>query len=213
MLETEYAYNVHLKELHASEFEMADGEPDIRNWKVIGLQNQEVGKVSELLFDELSRRVRYLIIQINGKPLNLISRSVLIPVGMAELLSDEKVVLIPGLTINHLATLPAYEKGRVSRKTEYIVRNVFSPVNEVVERRDNLNQKDAFYDHEHFNDDRHHEQDGTCAGAYKCTATNAGPWRFYEHQFFFTTNSRWYCRCYWRHDRGTKNKDQPAGAL
>ena len=53
--------------------EMADREPDIRNWKVIGLQNQEVGKVSELLFDEESRRVRYLIIQINGKPLNLIS--------------------------------------------------------------------------------------------------------------------------------------------
>src|SRR5580765_5720234 len=113
MSETEYAYNEHLKELHASEFEMADGEPDIRNWKVIGLQNQEVGKVSELIFDEVSRRVRYLIVQINGKPLNLISRSVLVPVGLAELLIDEKVVLISGLTINHLATLPAYEKGRV----------------------------------------------------------------------------------------------------
>jgi hypothetical protein len=83
MLDTEYEYNDHLKELHASEFEMADGEPDIRNWKVIGLQNQEVGKVTDLLFDEISRRVRYLIIQINGKPLNLISRSVMVPVGLA----------------------------------------------------------------------------------------------------------------------------------
>ncbi len=99
MLDTEYAYNDHLKELHASEFEMADGEPDIRNWKVIGLQNQEVGKVTELIFDEISRRVRYLIVQINGKPLNLISRSVIVPVGLADLLTDEKVVLLSGFTI------------------------------------------------------------------------------------------------------------------
>jgi hypothetical protein len=156
MLDTEYEYNDHLKELHASEFEMANGEPDIRNWKVIGLQNQEVGKVTDLLFDEISRRVRYLIIQINGKPLNLISRPVVVPVGLAELLRDEKVVLLSGLTINHLAALPTYEKGKISRKTEYAVRNVFSPTDEIVERRYDLNQKDAFYDHEHFNDERFH---------------------------------------------------------
>jgi hypothetical protein len=156
MSETEYTYNDHLKELHASEYEMADGEPDIRNWKVIGLENQEVGKVSELLFDDISRRVRYLIVEINGRPLNLISRSVMVPVGLAELLIDERVVLLSGLTINHLASLPSYEKGKISRKTEYAVRNVFSPADGIKERRDDLNQKDLFYDHEHFNDERFH---------------------------------------------------------
>ena len=35
----EIVYDQHLKELHSSEFEMVAGEPDIRNWKVIGLQN------------------------------------------------------------------------------------------------------------------------------------------------------------------------------
>ena len=156
MLDTEYAYNDHLKELHASEFEMADGEPDIRNWKVIGLQNQEVGKVTELIFDEISRRVRYLIVQINGKPLNLISRSVIIPIGLADLLTDEKVVLLSGFTLGHLASLPTYEKGKISRKTEYAVRNVFLPADGTTEMRDDFNQKDSFYDHRHFNDEKFH---------------------------------------------------------
>ncbi|HEY1872549.1 MAG TPA: PRC-barrel domain-containing protein, partial [Chitinophagaceae bacterium] len=73
MLHQDTAYIEHLKELHSSEYEMASGEPDIRNWKVVGLQNREVGKVEELLFNEVSHRVRYLIVNINGKPLNLIS--------------------------------------------------------------------------------------------------------------------------------------------
>jgi hypothetical protein len=66
MTRSDNVYTDHLKELHSSEFEMASGEPDIRNWKVIGLQNQEIGKVEELLFNDLSHRVRYLIINVNA---------------------------------------------------------------------------------------------------------------------------------------------------
>ena len=126
MTHSENVYNDHLKELHSSEFEMAKGEPDIRHWKVVGLQNQEVGRVEELLFNEVSHRVRYLVVNLNGKPLNLISRSILIPVGLVDLLREEKVVLLNGINIAHLASLPAYEKGKVSRDTELAVRDVFS---------------------------------------------------------------------------------------
>ena len=154
MLQTDYISNNHLKELHSSEFEMVKGEPDIRNWKVIGLQNQEVGKVSELLFDEVSNRVRYLVVNINGKPLNLISRLVLVPVGLAELLKEEKVVLLSGLNITHLASLPTYEKGKISRDTEYAVREVFSPANVLAYQNDDMENRDAFYNHQHFNDER-----------------------------------------------------------
>jgi PRC-barrel domain len=154
MLQTDHVQSSYLKELHSSEFEMLRGEPDIRNWKVIGLQNQEVGKVSELLFDEVSHRVRYLVVNINGKPLNLISRLVLVPVGLAELLKEEKVVLLSGLNINHLASLPTYEKGKISRDTEYAVREVFSPANGLAYQNDDMEDRDAFYNHEHFNDER-----------------------------------------------------------
>ena len=151
MSQTRLISNYDLRELRDSEYEIVDGEPDIRNWKVIADGNLEIGKVPELLFDEFSQRVRYIIVEINGKPLNLISRSVLVPIGLAELLRDEKLVLISGLTLNHLATLPDYEKGKLNRETEYAVRNVFIPAEGTFYPGDELYQRDSFYDHAHFN--------------------------------------------------------------
>jgi len=151
MSQTRHVSNGTLRELHNSKYEMVDGEPDIRNWKVVGLQNQEVGSVSEILFDDISHRVRYLVVQINGKPLNLISRPVMIPIGMAELLKDEKVVLISGLSLEHLASLPAYEKNNVTRETEFAVRSIFIPAGVTMAQDNVIDQRDSFYDHEHFN--------------------------------------------------------------
>jgi hypothetical protein len=154
MARSDYAYNEHLKELHSSEFEMATGEPDIRNWKVIGLQNQEVGKVEELLFSDVSHRVRYLVVNINGKPLNIISRSVLIPVGLVDLLRDEKIVLLKGINVGHLVTLPVYEKGKISRETELAIRDVFSPGYAGIYEGRELTDDEEFYNHESFNNER-----------------------------------------------------------
>jgi hypothetical protein len=152
MAHSEYVYNDHLKELHHSEYEMSTGEPDIRNWKVIGLQNQEVGRVEELLFDDVSRRVRYLVVKIDGKPLNLVSRSVLIPVSLVDLLKDEKVVLLNGLNIGHLALLPVYEKGKVSRETELAIRDVFSPGNRPYRDKDIMDDEEYDYNNEYPDD-------------------------------------------------------------
>lgn len=154
MTHPEYIYDEHLKELRSSDFEMATGEPDIRNWKVFGLQNQEVGKVEEIIFNNVSHRVRYIVVNINGKPLNLISRSILIPVGLVDLLKDEKIVLLNGLNIAHLASLPAYEKGKISRDTELAVRDVFSPGYVGEYRGKNIIDDEEFYNHEHFNNGR-----------------------------------------------------------
>ncbi len=150
MTHSENMYDSHLKELHSSEYEMATGEPDIRNWKVIGLKNQEVGKVEELLFDEGSHRVRWLVVNINGKSLNLVSRSILIPVGLVDLLKDEKVVLLKGINIGHLALLPTYEKGKMSRETELAVRDVFSEGNTGVYADKNIIGDEEFYDNEYY---------------------------------------------------------------
>ena len=91
--------NNHLIALHESGFEIVDGETDIRNWSVVASENQLVGRVSELIFDETSHRVIYLVIDINGKPLNLISRSVIVPIGLAEIDRKENLVIIPALTV------------------------------------------------------------------------------------------------------------------
>ena len=118
-------YNNHLVALHESGYEIVDGETDIRNWSVVASENQLVGRVSELIFDETSHRVIYMVIDINGKPLNLISRTVIIPIGLADIDRKENLVIIPALTVGHLAALPPYERGKISMDTENTIRSVF----------------------------------------------------------------------------------------
>jgi hypothetical protein len=125
-------YNNRLVALHESGFEIVDGETDIRNWSVVASENQLVGRVSELIFDEVTRRVIYLVLDINGKPLNLISRSVIVPMGLAEIDRKENLVMIPALTVGHLASLPSYERGKISMDTENAIRSVFVRTHGVV---------------------------------------------------------------------------------
>ena len=90
MSEEKNIYNKNLSELRSSGYEIADGEPDIRSWRVRTNQNQDIGEVKELLFDTSSLRVRYVVVQLDGKPLNLVSRKLLIPIGLAELHYKDK---------------------------------------------------------------------------------------------------------------------------
>jgi hypothetical protein len=127
MTDKEYIYDEHLRELHASEYEMANGEPDIRNWKVVAVRNQEIGRIKELLFDETTRRVKYLVVSLYGKPLNLLSREVIVPIGLAELNKRDKLVFFRDITVGHLALLPGYEKGKLTTETEREIHSVFAP--------------------------------------------------------------------------------------
>jgi hypothetical protein len=127
MTDKEYIYDEHLRELHASEYEMANGEPDIRNWKVIAVRNQEIGRIKELLFDETTRRVKYLVVSLYGKPLNLLSRDVIVPIGLAELNKRDKLVFFRDINVGHLASLPGYEKGKITTETEREIHSVFAP--------------------------------------------------------------------------------------
>jgi hypothetical protein len=115
-----------LTELSKSDFEIADGEPDIRGWKVKNLDGRIVGEVIELLFDPLSRSVRYLVMHIEGKSLNLVSRNVLIPIGLADIHEEIDEVTLPTVTVGHLANLPTYKRNSVNPVIEKSIRAVFS---------------------------------------------------------------------------------------
>lgn len=150
--------NGNLKELHSSGFEIRDGEPDIRGWKVKNNKSEVIGKVDELLFDIDSLRVRYLILDLDGKPLNLISRHLIIPIGLVQLDKPDKLILLPEVTTGHLATLPEYKKGNVTIETERQVRNVFSPSEGVdFDDPDYYDPKD-FYNHKYFDEERMYQQ-------------------------------------------------------
>ena len=84
-------YN-NLEELGGSHFEIVDGQPDIKGWDVKNEQGKKIGEVDELLFDPSSRKVRYLIVDIDDNDLDLDDdKKVLIPIGVAELYTSKSM--------------------------------------------------------------------------------------------------------------------------
>jgi len=152
--------NDHLQELRSSGFEMLKGEPDIRGWKVRNVDEVTIGKIKELLFDVYSKKVRYIIVELDGKPINLLSRDVIIPVGLAELDQTENVVYLPDVTVGHLATLPEYKRGKITFKTERDIRDVFMPGNSKAADKladfeaSNNPEREAFYNNEYYDETR-----------------------------------------------------------
>lgn len=159
MSEKEYRKN--LVELGSSGYEIVSGEPDIRKWIVRSGNGRTLGVVSDLIIDKQLRKVRYIVLDLNGKPLNLLSRKILVPIGISQFDDVQDMVILPNITIEHLATLPTYSRGKVSVDDERKIRNVFTVPNTLVDY-DERYEGDHFYEHEHFNDSnyskagRHH---------------------------------------------------------
>ncbi len=169
MSNEKYAANNNLKELHSSGYEIADGEPDIRGWKARTAQHEDIGKVEDLLFDTVSLRVRYIVIDLNGKPMNLVSRKVIIPIGLAELDEKDNVVFFPDVTVGHLASLPDYKKGKVIIEIERAIRTVFASrknagIDAVAYKDVDFNDPDQFYNHEDFDEERMYRSRGKFGG-------------------------------------------------
>src|SRR5438270_11417418 len=97
-----------LQELSGSDYEIADGEPDIRGWDVKDASDRRIGKVDELIFDTQSRKVRYMVVDLKNNKLDLDSRDVLIPIGLAELSEKGDDVILNNVTVDQLRSLPEY---------------------------------------------------------------------------------------------------------
>jgi uncharacterized protein (TIGR02271 family) len=114
-----------LQELGGSDFQIAEGEPNIKGWTVKDPQGKTIGEVDELLFDPQTRKVRYIVLDIEGDYLDMESRDVLIPIGVAELQESDDDVILPNVTADQLRALPVYEKDNLTRDTEMTIRNIF----------------------------------------------------------------------------------------
>ncbi|MBS1524545.1 MAG: PRC-barrel domain-containing protein [Bacteroidetes bacterium] len=161
-----------LEELHGSGYEVVDGQPDIIGWDIKSRSGKKVGEVADMLFEPSTRKVRYLVADLNDNELGIEEdREVLIPIGIAELFtksehhiltrddsdpafsaydpsSDGNVVYLPDVSAQQLDELPVYEKNHLSPHVEMAIRKILEPVNS--NRRDD----DDFYKHEYYNDDR-----------------------------------------------------------
>jgi len=148
-----------LQELGGSDFEIADNQPNIKGWTVKNTQGQTIGEVEELIFDVESRKVRYMVVDLEDSVLDLEPRDVLVPIGLAELHESEDDVILPHITADQLRALPTYEKGRIGRDTESSVRSVFGGLGAAVGAAGAAltgtapaNQSEDFYNHDHFNE-------------------------------------------------------------
>ncbi|HEX7050844.1 MAG TPA: DUF2382 domain-containing protein [Longimicrobiales bacterium] len=125
-----------------SDFEVAEGEPDVTGWDVIGSDGRKIGEVDQLLVDTTAMKVRYLDVDIEDDLLEPgEDRHVLIPIGFARLHEDENRVLVDNLPSEEVADLPDYGHEPVTREMEAMVRERFergavgaAPTEEIYER-------------------------------------------------------------------------------
>ncbi|ANE51595.1 PRC-barrel domain-containing protein [Flavisolibacter tropicus] len=149
-----------LRELSKSDFQIAKGQPDIRGWDVRDEQGRKYGTVGELIFDIRANKVRYLIVDIQDTPdLELDKRSVMIPIGLAELDHTDNDVLLPNVSPFQLRALPRYQTAKLGAKTERDIRTVFGDMNLGATRTSpsttNVDDDvdESFYDNDYFNED------------------------------------------------------------
>src|SRR5215217_8214949 len=102
--------NRRLQELRGSDYEIADGEPDIRGWDVKDASGRRIGEVDDLIFDVQSQKVRYMVVDLDDNELDLDDdREVLVPIGLAKLDDDDDDVILNNVTADQLRALPDYD--------------------------------------------------------------------------------------------------------
>jgi uncharacterized protein (TIGR02271 family) len=131
------------------DFKVADGDPDVRGWTVLGSDNRKIGKVDNLLIDRSAMKVRYLDVDVDNDLVEDRDRHVLIPIGYARLNNDDDSILVQEMASTDVATLPAYDQSGMTRDYETSVRQRFDQGFATSGSAD-----DNFYEHEHYNDNR-----------------------------------------------------------
>ena len=146
-----------LQELKGSGYEVATGQPDIRGWEVRDADGHLMGKVHDLVFDSRAKKVRYMIVDVkDSKELQLEKRTVMVPIGLAQLQQKYDDVILPKVTPFHLRALPKYTKDDLGSRAERAISTVFGitqqplPANHLADDDD---VEESFYNNEMFNED------------------------------------------------------------
>ena len=156
-----------LQELNGSGFRLAQGITDITGWKVNDQRGQVIGKIVGLLFNPAEGKVRYLVIALKDNP-EYFSKQILIPVGLAESQRSDRSILLPEVTDEQIAELPAYH-GVASLEPDF----------ELSIRRSLEGHSTApyehpqFYTHSHFNEDRFYDTTDLSKEPAEVTAARA----------------------------------------
>lgn len=106
-----------------SDFKVADGDQDVRGWKVVARDGDTIGKVDDLLIDTTARRVRYLGVDLDRGLLSGRSHSgkVLIPIESVRLDRHDRV-LLNSVGSSEIMTLPTYDASSFGTGTANTLR-------------------------------------------------------------------------------------------
>lgn len=99
------------------QYRVARGEPDIREWELVGAMQDRLGIINDLVVDRSCEKVRYVAVTPAGE-----DRQVLVPVGYLSVEAREGVVAAPALWHDDLVALPGYSGGPVERTDEETIR-------------------------------------------------------------------------------------------
>jgi len=139
----------HLSEM--DNFEIADGEPNIKGWDVRTMNGEKIGDVEDLIVDTALMKVRYIEVKLEKElAVNDERRHALIPIGSARLDDDKDDVLI-SLHGEQMMSLPAYVRGSLTREYETSLLDSFA---RPVTVRSVAQEPGAFYDGEYFDERR-----------------------------------------------------------
>ena len=154
-----------LQELDHSNFEIVEGEPDIRGWDVRYRNGEKIGSVEELILDTKAKKIRYMVVDLDENELRLEHRKVFIPIGFAELDNQHDDVLIPNVSVDQLCRLPDYKRNSLTPDLERSIASVFGrkvrvePVATVERGERKLSEANIdddidpdFYSHDHYKD-------------------------------------------------------------
>jgi len=146
---------IHLKD---SDYEVADGQPDIRGWNVKDINGNTIGEVDDLIFDDRTLKVRYMVVDLDHDYFKLDKdRYVLVPIGAGEVPEKRHEIIISNVTANQFSALPVYDHDRlITPEDEYRVRNIFTGADLNTAGTGVINED--FYNHEYYDQENLHRR-------------------------------------------------------
>ena len=132
------------------DFEVAEGDPDIRGWDVHTADGRRIGEVDDLLVDRLAMKVRYLDVDLDDEvDRSGEDRHILVPIGYARLDEADDRVVVDSLTRADLEAMPLYAHAPVTREYETRLRDRFDRGRELPTTADDFYASDI-YDPDRF---------------------------------------------------------------
>lgn len=141
-----------LEKLSGSNYEIADGQPNIKGWDVKDASGENVGTVKDLIFSPSTRKVRYIVLDLI-KSNHDSENQLLLPIGTATLHSSSNDVTLDTMSYAQFSTFERYKGGDILPAQEMIIRNNFEGITPL-EYSNDYQHNDDFYEHAHFNEEK-----------------------------------------------------------